>query len=144
MLILPENFELVIENVEKLIPEAQARFDKLSVALDKDDINKIVENMINDEPDLAVAIGSLNEEMQLDEFIVKRVNSRGEVSRIKDRKTRERQAFQTTGLSKAKRRQIARKVVKTKRANPSSQTRGERKRKKALRKRAALGLSNNG
>lgn len=141
MLLLPENFELVIDNVEKLIPEAQGNIDSLSATLSKDDINKIVENMMASEPELAIAMGSLNEEMVLSEFIVKRVNSRGEVSRIKDRKTRERQAFQTTGLSKAKRRQIARKAVKTKRANPSTVTRGERKRKKALRKRKALGLS---
>lgn len=141
MLLLPENFELVIENVEKLIPQAQGNIDSLSEALSKDDINKIVENMMNSEPELAIAMGSINEDLQLNEFIVKRVNSRGDVSRVKDRKTRERQAFQTTGLSKAKRRQIARKATKTKRANPSSQVRGERKRKKAIRKRKALGLS---
>ncbi|QOI66668.1 capsid and scaffold protein [Erwinia phage FBB1] len=141
MLILPEGYELDIEKVEKLLPEAQGNIDSLSKALSKDDINKIVENMMTTETDLAVAIGSLNEDMQLNEFIVKRVNSKGEVSRVKDRKTRERQAFQTTGLSKAKRRQIARKATKTKRANPSTQTRGERKRKKAIRKRKALGLS---
>lgn len=140
MLLLPEDYELVIENVEKLLPEAQGNIDSLSVALSKDDINKIVENMMESEPEMAIAMGSLNEELQLNEFIVKRVNSRGDVSRVKDRKTRERQAFQTTGLSKAKRRQIARKATKTKRANPSTQTRGERKRKKALRKRKALGL----
>lgn len=141
MLLLPENYELVVENIEKLIPIAKDNINSLSEALDKDDINKIVENMMQTETDLAIAMGSLNEELQLNEFIVKRVNSRGEVSRVKDRKTRERQAFQTTGLSKAKRRQIARKATKTKRANPSTQTRGERKRKKALRKRKALGLN---
>lgn len=141
MLLLPENFELVIENVEKLIPQAQGNIDSLSEALSKDDINKIVENMMQSEPELAIAMGSINEDLQLNEFIVKRVNSRGDVSRVKDRKTRERQAFQTTGLSKAKRRQIARKATKTKRANPSTQVRGERKRKKAIRKRKALGLS---
>lgn len=141
MFLLPENYELVLENVEKLLPEAQARFDILSEALDQADINKIVENMLEDEPELAIALGSINEEMVLNEFIVKRVNSKGDVSRVKDRKTRERQAYQTTGLSKAKRRQIARKATKTKRANPSTITRGERKRKKALRKRKALGLS---
>ena len=71
----------------------------------------------------------------------KHVSSRGEVTRTKDRKTRERNAFQTTGLSKAKRRQIARKVVKAKKANPSGQVKGLRKRKKALKRRKALGLS---
>ncbi|AIX12161.1 head scaffolding protein [Citrobacter phage Moon] len=141
MFLIPDNHELVIESVELLLPEAQGRYDALSGALSKDDINTIVENMMETETDLAVALGSINEEMQLDEFIVKHVSSRGEITRTKDRKTRARNAFQTTGLSKAKRRSIARKATKSKRANPSGQARGLRKRKKAMKRREALGLS---
>ncbi|ARW57599.1 capsid and scaffold protein [Serratia phage X20] len=141
MLMLPESHELVIDNVEALIPEAQGRLDVLSKALDKADINKIVENMLSDNADLAIALGSLNEGMQLNEFIVKHVSSRGEITRTKDRKTRQRNAYQTTGLSKAARRQIARKATKTKRANPSITTRAQRKKKKAMAKRKAFGLS---
>lgn len=141
MLIVPDEYEVVLENIEAAIPEAESRFKQLSEALDKADINTIVENMLSIEPEVAIAIGSLNEEMQLNEFIVKHVSSRGEITRTKDRKTRERQAFQTTGLSKAKRRAIARKVVKSKRANPSGTVRGNRKRKKAMKRRQALGLS---
>lgn len=141
MLIVPDEYEVVLENIEAAIPEAESRFKQLSEALNKADINTIVENMLSIEPEVAIAIGSLNEEMQLNEFIVKHVSSRGEITRTKDRKTRERQAFQTTGLSKAKRRAIARKVVKSKRANPSGTVRGNRKRKKAMKRRQALGLS---
>ncbi|ARM70731.1 prohead core protein [Escherichia coli] len=141
MYLIPESYELVLENVEALIPEAQGRIDALSSALDIDDINTIIENMLETETDLAVAMASIINEEQLNEFIVKHVSSRGEVTRTKDRKTRERNAFQTTGLSKAKRRQIARKVVKAKKANPSGQVKGMRKRKKALKRRKALGLS---
>lgn len=141
MYLIPESYELVLENVEALIPEAQGRIDALSSALDIDDINIIIENMLETETDLAVAMASIINEEQLNEFIVKHVSSRGEVTRTKDRKTRERNAFQTTGLSKAKRRQIARKVVKAKKANPSGQVKGLRKRKKALKRRKALGLS---
>lgn len=141
MYLIPESYELVLENVEALIPEAQGRIDALSSALDIDDINTIIENMLETEMDLAVAMASIINEEQLNEFIVKHVSSRGEVTRTKDRKTRERNAFQTTGLSKAKRRQIARKVVKAKKANPSGQVKGLRKRKKALKRRKALGLS---
>ncbi|AAP76083.1 prohead core protein [Shigella sonnei] len=141
MYLIPESYELVLENVEALIPEAQGRIDALSSALDIDDINTIIENMLETETDLAVAMASIINEEQLNEFIVKHVSSRGEVTRTKDRKTRERNAFQTTGLSKAKRRQIARKVVKAKKANPSGQVKGLRKRKKALKRRKALGLS---
>ncbi|WPK33852.1 capsid and scaffold [Escherichia phage AV110] len=141
MYLIPESYELVLENVEALIPEAQGRIDALSSVLDIDDINTIIENMLETETDLAVAMASIINEEQLNEFIVKHVSSRGEVTRTKDRKTRERNAFQTTGLSKAKRRQIARKVVKAKKANPSGQVKGLRKRKKALKRRKALGLS---
>lgn len=141
MLIVPDEYDFVLENIEAAIPEAESRFKQLSEALDKADINTIVENMLSIEPEVAIAMGSLNEEMQLNEFIVKHVSSRGEITRTKDRKTRERQAFQTTGLSKAKRRAIARKVVKSKRANPSGTVRGNRKRKKAMKRRQALGLS---
>ena len=141
MYLIPESYELVLENVEALIPEAQGRIDALSSALDIDDINTIIENMLETETDLAVAMASIINEEQLNEFIVKHVSSRGEVTRTKDRKTRERNAFQTTGLSKAKRRQIARKVVKAKKTNPSGQVKGLRKRKKALKRRKALGLS---
>lgn len=142
MLIVPDEYEVVLENIEAIIPEATTRFSHLSGALEKDEINRIVENMLDSgEIEVAIALGSLNEEMQLDEFIVKHVSSRGEVTRTKDRKTRARQAFQTTGLSKAKRRAIARKVVKSKRANPSGTVRGNRKRKKAMKRRQALGLS---
>lgn len=76
----------------------------------------------------------------LDEFIVKTVNAKGTIVRKKDRKTRERRALQTTGLSKAKRRQIARKATKTKRADPSIKRRANRKRKRAMAKRKAFGL----
>lgn len=142
MYLIPDDYELVTEELEKLIPEAQGRFAALSGVLDKSDINTIVENMFADgDINDAVIFGALNEELELNEFIVKHVSSKGEITRTKDLKTRKRNAYQTTGLSKAKRRQIARKATKTKRANPSIQVRGERKRKKARAKRKAFGLN---
>ncbi|QBP35513.1 capsid and scaffold protein [Phage NC-G] len=142
MFLIPDDYELTLESVEAKIPEAQGRFATLSEALEKSDINNLVENMIADgDIDTAIAIASLNENMALNEFIVKHVSSKGELTRTKDIKTRQRNAYQTTGLSKAKRRQIARKASKTKRANPSIQVRAERKRKKARSKRKAFGLN---
>lgn len=142
MFLIPDDYELTLESVEAEIPEAQGRFAALSEALEKSDINNLVENMIAEgDIECAIALGSLNESMALNEFIVKHVSSKGELTRTKDIKTRQRNAFQTTGLSKAKRRQIARKASKTKRANPSTQVRAERKRKKARSKRKAFGLN---
>lgn len=139
-MIIIEN-QIGLDDVVSMIPEAEKRFSTLSENFDKEEIQKIVENLAKSEPNLAIAIGALNENIQLNEFMVKHVNSRGEVERKKDKKTRTRQAFQTTGLSKSARRQIARKAAKTKRANPSIQVRADRKRKKAMIKRKALGLS---
>lgn len=129
--------ETSVEDIEPHLTEAQAKIDVLGV--DEGTI-KIIENMAVTEPELALAMMSIVEGLSLDEIIVKHVDSRGNVERLKDRKTRERNAFHTTGLTKSRRRQIARRALKTKRANPSIGTRAQRKRKKALRKRAALGL----
>ncbi|QLA10577.1 capsid and scaffold protein [Shewanella phage Thanatos-2] len=124
---------------ESLLPEAEATLKTLSV-LSKEEQMGLCERLAESDPGLAIAMGSIVADMPLNEFIVKHVTSKGEVTRKKDIKTRQRNAFQTTGLSKAKRRAIARKASKTKRANPSVQTRALRKRKIALRKRKTMGL----
>lgn len=77
---------------------------------------------------------------ELDEEFVKRVTPAGQIIRLLDRKTRERRATQTTGLSRAKRKLIARKAARTKRQDKGGQLRALRKRKRTLRKRRALGL----
>lgn len=129
--------ETSIEALESHLAEAQTRIDILGI--DEDTI-KIIENLALTEPELSLAMMSIVEGCTLDEIMVKHVDSRGNIERLKDRKTRERNAYQTTGLTKSQRRQIARRAVKTKRANPTIGTRSQRKRRKALRKRAALGL----
>lgn len=140
MRILVEN-ELGFDIVSGMLSEAQSRLDDLNGIFEKQEIVKIVENLAATEPELAVAMGSLVENIQLNEFMVKHVDSKGTVTKTKDRKTRTKQAYQTTGLSKSARRQIARKAVKTKKANPSKQARAKIKTKKAMNKRKMLGLS---
>ncbi|AXF40747.1 prohead core protein [Acinetobacter phage KARL-1] len=137
MLIIVEN-ELVFDNVSNLLPEAQERLNGFSTIFEKDEIVKIVENLAKTEPELAVAIGSLVEDVPLNEFMVKHVSAKGELTKTKDRKTRERNAYQTTGLSKSERRRIARKAVKTKKANPSEQIRTQKKIKRARAKRKSM------
>lgn len=78
----------------------------------------------------------------LSEAIKRHVDASGEITRRKDRKTRQRQATATTGLSKSKRRQIARRAAKTKRANKGDSLRAQRKRRRAIVKRKTLGLDN--
>lgn len=92
--------------------------------------------------DLYETAEELLENYELSEVIKRHVDSSGSITRKKDRKTRERQATAKTGLSKSRRRQIARRAAKTKRANRGSVIRAQRKRKRALKKRRSLGLSN--
>lgn len=80
------------------------------------------------------------ESEELDEKIVKKVASDGSISKVLDKKTRARKATQTTGLSKSKRRLIAKKAAKTKKKDLGGVMKANRKRKKTLRKRSNLGL----
>lgn len=93
--------------------------------------------------DLFETAEELLENYDLSEVVARHVDSSGTIIKRKDKKTRERQATQKTGLSKAKRRLIARKAAKTKRADKGGQMQASRKRKKALRKRKAMGLAVN-
>lgn len=139
MIIVDKDIDIAI--VESKVEAAKSKFDLLSECYTKDDITQVAINLSQEDPELAIALGSLNEQMQLDEFMVKHVSSRGEITRTHDLKTRQIRATQTTGLTKAARRQIARKAQKTKRANPGIQTRALRKKKRAMAKRRSLGLS---
>lgn len=124
--------------LEEKMETAKEYYESLSQSLGKDDINNIIESLKDTE--LAVCLASLNENIQLNEFIVKHVSSKGEVTKTKDLKTRQVQAYQTTGLSKAKRREIARKAAKSKKSNPIGQKRAIKKKKKAMQRRKAMGL----
>lgn len=86
MFLIFEIYELVFENVEVFIFEVQGCFDELFFVLNKDDINIIVENMFDDEIDLVVVLVFINENMLLNEFIVKYVFVCGEIICIKDYK----------------------------------------------------------
>lgn len=132
-----------IDDVNAVIGEANLRFDSIKESLSTEEIRALVQVIAESgEPEIAVVLGSLNENIVLSEYIVKHVNAKREVSRTKDRKTRKLQAFQTTGLSKSRRREIARKAAKTKRADPGGQKIAVKRRKKALKARKMLGLKN--
>lgn len=90
--------------------------------------------------DLLETAEELVEHYEVSEAIARHVDASGTITRRKDRRTRERQATQKTGLNKSRRRAIARKAAKTKRANKGAQLRAQRKRRKAIMKRKALGI----
>lgn len=134
-MILDTDVELDESKIESRFNEATELYNKLGA-----DAEKIIENMAATDPEMAVALLCIHENIQIAEYIVKHVDSKGTITRRKDRKTRARNAFITTGLTKSRRREIARRALKTKRSNPSIGVKALRKRKKALRKRKALGL----
>lgn len=135
-----EEFDALVELATASLVESKTKLAKMEMALGSD-TKSVLESMLNtDEAIEAIAMCAIHEGITIDESIVKHVNALGVVTRTKDRKTRERLATQTTGLSKSTRRKIARKAAKTKRANPSGQVKSLRKRKKALKKRRQMGL----
>ena len=138
-IILDDGINVSVSDVEKYISEARNRLSAISDFEDQEVIS-IIEKLSVDEPLVSIAMLSLHNNMPINEVIVKQVTSKGEIVRRKDRKTRQRNAFQTTGLTKSARRQIARKTIRTKKANPATQVRAQRKRRKALRKRDAMGI----
>ena len=135
-----EELDILASLVEERKQHVTVRLEEMKKALG-DSVGTVLENMLNtDEAIDAFAMLSIEESEDIQESIVKRVNALGVVSRVKDRSTRERQATQTTGLSKSARRQIARKAAKTKRAHPNIARKAVRKRKKAMKKRDQMGL----
>lgn len=94
----------------------------------------------NDNINMFESAEELVENFEMSEAIKKHVDASGNIVRRKDRKTRERQATASTGLNKSRRRAIARKAAKTKRADKGGQLRAQRKRRRAIQKRKSLGI----
>lgn len=87
-----------------------------------------------------IALTHIVEGIELNEDMVRYVNSKGESGIRKQREIRSKLAYKTTTLSKAKRRETALRASKTRMSNPSQMKRSNRKRNKARRKRSALGM----
>ena len=143
---------------ENIFEAAFEYYSTLEESFNQEEIENIQINMINEDSSFELGtiiyqlvngysldectsdFDEMLEDEYLEEKFVRTVNASCQIRRIKDRKTRERMATITTGLSKAKRREIARKTRRTKRANPSIGRKALRKRRKALLKRKAFGL----
>lgn len=133
------------DNVKNKLEEATLIYKGLSKTLDKDDINKVVENMAKGgDEELAIALGSVNENIQINEYIVSHVTSDGDVSKRQDKKSRAREAASNSTLSLARRRELARRSARTRKANPAKAKEAEEKRQQARKKRTAMGVQDNG
>lgn len=80
---------------------------------------------------------------ELNEKIVRSINSKGKVTKKLDRKTRARKANQNSRLSKSERKRVARKAARTRKRDKSGTRKAQIKRKKALKKRASRGIKDN-
>ena len=123
------------KDLELRLDEAQKLMDIFG-----DEAEDLIEKMIDEDATLALTMLSLQEGLSRSEVIVKHVDAKGNITRKKDRETRKRLAYQTTGLTTAKRRLIARKAAKTRKANPTIVVRAMRKKKRAEKRRAAMGM----
>lgn len=141
-----------------IFQQANEYFKTIEMTLSESEIEQICISLINEDETQEIGtvmyqllngyqldecttdLDEMLEDEYLEEKFVRTVNAAGVIRRRKDRKTRERMATMTTGLSKARRREIARKTRRTKKSNPSIGRRALRKRRKALLKRKAFGL----
>lgn len=126
---------LTEKDLEGRLVEAKSKLEIFG-----EDAGTIIDELIESDAALALTMISVQEGITLEEVLVKHVDAKGQITRKKDRETRKRLAYQTTGLSKSKRRLIARKAAKTRKANPSIVVRAMRKKKRAEKRRAAMGL----
>ena len=80
------------------------------------------------------------DESIVNEALVKRVSSTGDVRKILNKAIRSRRASLTTGLSKAELKLRARKAARTRKRTPGVVRKAIRKRRKAMRKRKQMGI----
>lgn len=101
----------------------------------------LLEAYEGDMESLAEDLGeSLEEATEFFESIKRSVSSSGKITRRKSKAYRSRRATLTTGMSKSKLKQRARKAAKTKKRSPSSMKKAIKKRNKALKIRKRIGL----
>lgn len=141
-LFIPENFIPDSANIESHMANAKTMVETMiKTGFSQDDINTVIENTSKRDVNEALACAAVLDGITISEAVVKHVDSRGTVTKIKDRKSREKNAYKSTGMSKARRREIARKAAKTRKANPSLTLKASRAHSKAMKKRRALGLT---
>lgn len=108
--------------------------------MEEEELEVYRESLLNESLDKFIAFSHIHDSIEMNEGMVRHVNSKGERGIRKSRSERKNLAYKTTSLSKAKRRETALKASKTRMSNPSVVKQASRKRKKAGRKRASLGM----
>ena len=121
------NFDQLLENENRLLEEEADGI-----------LSDIIDDYYTDEEGDIDVTGlsedleiSLEETEELLEALVKRVNSKGRITKVKNRATRSRQATRTTKLSRSKLTRRARKAAKTRKRSPALVRKAIKKRNKA-------------
>lgn len=79
---------------------------------------------------------------RIEESLKRRVSSKGQVSKVRSRDIRRRRATATTGMSRTQLKRRARRAAITRKRNPGAVRKAVRKRKRAMRRRKQLNISN--
>lgn len=123
--------ELVESELNELYEESdETLLDFLEDAYDTSEYDLMKEEMgFSDEEHEAIV-----------EALVKRVDSKGNVTRTQNRRVRKARATQTTGLSRSALKARGRKAARARRANPGAVRQGLRKRRRALKRRKQMNI----
>lgn len=123
MIVIENGLKVNPAEVEKKLTEAESLLGNVNKVLNKSDINKLIENMsnISGNFELAIAMGSLNENLKVNDYIVKFVVTEDDSNNSTDKKPGNK-------LSLSRRREIARKAARSRMANPAAAKAAEEKR----------------
>lgn len=124
-------FESIDEMLDDLMIESFSDEEIMDIA---DELGIQLESIDDLESISDDDLSNLHEQMQ------RRVTSRGNVSRVKNKKTRSRRATSTTGMSKTALRKRARKSARTRKRKPGQVRKAIKKRNRALRKRKNMNI----
>ena len=123
MITIPKNTLIRIEEVESQMALAKSYFSHVKDSFTEETAKKLCENVMKmDNVNVAIALGSLFENKSIKEFIATSV-----VAEVEEKKAGEEGKF-TKGTPLAKRREIARKAARTRRADPAKAKSSEEKR----------------
>lgn len=123
MIIIPKGTLIKIDEVKAEMPLAESYFNYVKDSFTEEYAVKLCENVMkSDNVNVAIALGSLFKNLPINEFISSYV-----ISEAEEKEAGKEGKF-TKGISLARKREIARKAARTRRADPGKAKESEQKR----------------
>ena len=123
MIIIPKGMLVKLDEVKAEMPLAEAYFNYVKDSFTEDYAVKLCENVMkSDNINVAIALGSLFKNLPINEFVSSHVFNEAE------EKEAGKEGKFTKGISLARKREIARKAARTRRADPGKAKESEQKR----------------